>query len=91
MSKAKPTMGAGITMRHIIWTNQEKGDFDVHFEDKLNGEFTLCGLAYEGVDIERFDISQDFKETKKKITCERCIAIIKMCKAVKSTEMIYLN
>lgn len=49
------------------------------------GEFTLCGIAFDGDATMRFTKRQYLAEymSEGKVTYKDCIAIIKMCKAVK--------
>jgi hypothetical protein len=49
----------------------------------MNGEFTLCGDAFDAPDSEEGWEAGPFRETIKRIiTCPRCITIIKLCRYV---------
>lgn len=45
------------------------------------GEFTLCGTAFDG-DATSTRYKATFKQSGK-VTCERCLSIIKLCKTIK--------
>jgi hypothetical protein len=45
------------------------------------GEFTLCGIAFDG-DATRYTSSEVEEKATGKVTCPKCIAIIKLCKSV---------
>lgn len=47
--------------------------------DAQQGEFTLCGIAYDG---DGNQINADKKYTGK-VTCENCKAIIRLCRQAK--------
>lgn len=45
------------------------------------GEFTLCGIAYDG-DATEARVKPEYKE-EGKVTCKNCINVIKLCKSIK--------
>lgn len=47
------------------------------------GEYTLCGVAFDGdATREGVFVEPEYKN-QGKVTCVNCLAIIKMCKAIK--------
>jgi hypothetical protein len=58
-----------------------------HVWDVLSGgEFTLCGDSFEDCSDEV--IEGDAYESKQgKITCPKCIAVIKLCKSIKAKDI----
>ena len=62
------------------------GDIKTCIKSIQNGEYTLCGTA--------FDSSPDFEDqwwidckSKGPITCEKCIEIIQYCKSIKLSQL----
>ena len=58
----------------------------VHCEDPSNFQYTLCGMSYDApVEDGNYDVATDniMVKTSDKITCDRCIKIIKYCKTIK--------
>jgi hypothetical protein len=49
------------------------------------GEFSLCGVAFDGDAVQGFGRKMKNAEYKNdgKVTCKNCIAIIKLCKQAK--------
>ena len=47
------------------------------------GEFTLCGVAFDGDAVSRVSPDKYYIEKEGKPTCEDCIALINFCKAIK--------
>jgi len=72
-------------MRHVRWKIQAMEDDLIHGSNPLNVEFTLCGNAFEGGDQQ--DVEQDLVETRRRISCPRCIQMIDECKSVKASEV----
>ena len=64
-------------------TEYAENDAGVHVVNPLGSEHTLCGDAFDG------DVIADGKghrSTKKKIvTCPHCIAVINVCRGVKTS------
>jgi hypothetical protein len=57
-------------------------DDNIHFDFGRN-EYTLCGLDTMGDPTLGIEVP---KVTDKKVDCPTCIAIVKYCKSIKSTE-----
>lgn len=53
----------------------------VNFADGQQGEFTLCGIAFDG-DANNSK-SMVIKKEDGKVTCQDCIAVIKLCRKAK--------
>ena len=58
----------------------------VHLGDPASFQYTLCGMSYDApLEDDNCEVCTDdiMVETSDKITCERCIKIIKYCKTIK--------
>ncbi len=64
---------------NVVWKHPESEDNDYNVHIQYNSEHTLCGLAYEGVGK---NPEQNFVGTKKELTCNTCINIIKFCNSL---------
>ena len=59
-----------------------KNEDGVHL---MNGEYTLCGDAYDIAETESDFTAGTLAKTKERtVTCERCVAIIKLCRGVQT-------
>ena len=58
-----------------------KGWHFVNFADGQQGEFTLCGIAFDGDANNSKNVV--IKKENGKVTCRNCIAIIKLCRTAK--------
>ena len=64
--------------KHTIFVENNDG---VHIE---HGEFTLCGDSFD-IGFTEGEACGDTKETTSRVvTCSNCIAIIKMCRGVRT-------
>lgn len=53
------------------------------------GEHTLCGMAFDGDGVGRYELGVDevaFINTNDKITCPDCIKQIEFCKSIKASD-----
>jgi hypothetical protein len=71
-------------MKHVKYVIQDD-DTSVHF--LKDGEWTLCGCAYEGAPGDGMPTEQGFQSTNEKVNCWQCIRIVELCKPVKQSEM----
>lgn len=61
-----------------------ENDKGVHIWCPLNGEFTLCGDAFDAPDSEDDWDEGPFVETRKRtVTCPDCIAVILACRGLR--------
>lgn len=72
-------------MKHIKFIGNGDGVVDngVHFPAAHGDDYTLCGLTMDGDP----DTAGDYIETKEKVDCDMCIAIIHFAKKVKKSQM----
>jgi len=69
-------------VQHVKWRLPDEADDLIHFLSTDN-EFTLCSLAFEGVES---GIEQDFVATKRRVTCGACIQTVIHCKSISARE-----
>lgn len=56
----------------------------VHLMNALNGEYTLCGDAFDAhISESDWPNGEMVATTKRVVTCERCCRIIEMCRGVR--------
>lgn len=51
-----------------------------HASNPIQGEFTLCGRAFDDEDEEDGGLAPVFAEPGQRITCESCVAVLSHCK-----------
>lgn len=61
-----------------------EGETLVHFNGVIGNSYTLCGLNTEG---DEYLGQKPGKETKRKINCPDCLAIIRECKSLEMPGM----
>jgi hypothetical protein len=66
----------------IVQLEDDKRKTYVHADHPMT-DYTLCGLALEGMGRDSNDEHAMAEETKSKITCDSCINLIRHCKAIK--------
>lgn len=62
----------------------------IHCESPLNGEYTLCGDAFDlsvNDDSEYKEGQVTFRQEGQKVTCPKCILVIKLCRKVKISRL----
>ncbi len=64
-------------MKRFFEENSER----VHIMSPLNGEYTLCGDAFDGFQDE---MEGTAKTEKRIVTCRDCIKIIDLCRGIKT-------
>lgn len=67
-------------------------DVDDQFKDRVcfTGsihDYTLCGLTLDGDS----STAGDYNSTKDKVNCSDCISIVRHCRGIKNSEMVYID
>ena len=57
-------------MKHIEVVNIETLEREVHYDSGSGADYTLCGDTLD-------ECAEEPTETKKRVTCERCKAIVR--------------
>jgi len=70
-------------MKHLLIKHNDTKTSIVHFEDP-SFDYTLCGMDTTGDSSLEYESA---KETKKRVTCEKCQRIVEECKKVKTDEI----
>lgn len=53
-----------------------------HTESPINGEYSLCGRAYDDDESDDRDGPPVFAKVGERITCAECLTIIRFCKSI---------